>query len=50
MRFEERVLGWLAAGDLVAESTIHRGIDNAVEAFLAMLDGGNVGKMLVELN
>ncbi|KSU56777.1 MULTISPECIES: MDR family NADP-dependent oxidoreductase [unclassified Gordonia (in: high G+C Gram-positive bacteria)] len=48
--FEERVLGWLAAGDLVAESTIHRGIDNAVEAFLAMLDGGNVGKMLVELN
>lgn len=48
--FEERVLEWLSAGEIVAESTIHTGIDHAVEAFLSMLEGGNVGKMLVALN
>lgn len=48
--FEDRVAGWLAAGDLVAESTIYDGLDNAVDAFLSMLGGGNVGKMLVSLS
>ncbi|WP_246833463.1 NADP-dependent oxidoreductase [Williamsia sp. 1138] len=47
--FEDRVAGWLAAGELVAESTIYDGLDNAVDAFLSMLGGGNVGKMLVGL-
>ena len=47
--FEDRVVGWLAAGELVAESTIYAGLDNAVDAFLSMLGGGNVGKMLVSL-
>nr|WP_277612286.1 zinc-binding dehydrogenase [Dietzia sp. SLG310A2-38A2] len=47
--FEDRTVGWISRGELTAEATIHRGIDNAVDAFLAMLDGGNVGKMLVEL-
>ncbi|MET3862590.1 NADPH-dependent curcumin reductase CurA [Dietzia sp. 2505] len=48
--FEDRTVGWISRGELTAEATIHRGIDNAVDAFLAMLGGGNVGKMLVELN
>ncbi|PXW36012.1 UNVERIFIED_CONTAM: hypothetical protein DES50_101959 [Williamsia faeni] len=47
--FEDRVAGWLDAGELVAESTIYDGLDNAVDAFLSMLRGGNVGKMLVGL-
>ncbi|MFN3599923.1 MAG: zinc-binding dehydrogenase [Dietzia sp.] len=48
--FEERTVDWISRGELTAEATIHRGIDNAVGAFLGMLEGGNVGKMLVELN
>ncbi|KQU07893.1 NADP-dependent oxidoreductase [Rhodococcus sp. Leaf7] len=48
--FEDRVAGWLASGELIAESTIHDGLDNAVDAFLSMLGGGNVGKMLVRLS
>ncbi len=48
--FEDRVVGWLAGGELVAESTIVDGLDNAVSAFLSMLSGGNVGKMLVRLS
>lgn len=48
--FEDRVVGWLAGGELVAESTIVDGLDNAVDAFLSMLSGGNVGKMLVRLS
>ncbi|SNS87347.1 NADP-dependent oxidoreductase [Rhodococcoides kyotonense] len=47
--FEDRVTGWLASGTLIAESTVHDGLDNAVDAFLSMLNGGNVGKMLVRL-
>ncbi|MGB3771925.1 MAG: NADP-dependent oxidoreductase [Rhodococcus sp. (in: high G+C Gram-positive bacteria)] len=48
--FEDRVTGWLESGELVAESTVHEGLDNAVDAFLSMLGGGNVGKMLVRLS
>lgn len=48
--FEKRVAGWLTAGDLIAESTIYDGLDNAVDAFLSMLGGGNIGKMLVGLD
>ena len=48
--FEDQVAEWLASGRLIAESTIHDGLDNAVDAFLSMLGGGNVGKMLVRLS
>lgn len=48
--FEDRVAGWLAAGEIVAESTIHEGLDNAASAFVSMLGGGNVGKMLVRVS
>ena len=48
--FEERVGGWLRSGELVSKQTVVDGIDGAVGAFLAMLQGGNVGKMLVRLD
>lgn len=48
--FENRVTDWLSSGALVAESTVHDGLDNAVDAFLSMLEGGNVGKALVRLS
>ncbi len=48
--FEERVGSWLRSGELVSKQTIVDGIDGAVGAFLGMLRGDNVGKMLVRLD
>lgn len=41
--------GWLADGFLRTELTVADGIDQAPAAFLAVMRGGNVGKMLVRL-
>ncbi|WP_282782706.1 MULTISPECIES: NADP-dependent oxidoreductase [unclassified Nocardia] len=41
---------WLAEGTLATEETVVDGIDNAVDAFLAMMRGANTGKMLVRLS
>ena len=48
--FERTVAGWLRSGDVVNRQTVTDGIDHAVEAFLGMLKGGNVGKALVRLD
>ncbi|WP_322747055.1 MULTISPECIES: NADP-dependent oxidoreductase [unclassified Frankia] len=48
--FTDRVSGWLRTGDLVSRQTVVDGLDNAVTAFLGMLRGDNVGKMLVRLD
>ncbi len=40
---------WLQEGTLHSEQTVVEGIDHAVDAFLGMLRGDNVGKMLVHL-
>lgn len=44
-----KATGWLADGTLRAESTVVDGLDEAPAAFLAMMRGENVGKMLVRL-
>lgn len=48
--FTERMTQWLAAGEIAYEETVVDGIDNAVDAFLGMMRGKNVGKMLVRVN
>lgn len=48
--FEQQVSGWLRSGELVSKQTVVDGLDHAVEAFLSMLAGSNVGKMLVRLS
>jgi NADPH-dependent curcumin reductase CurA len=48
--FEQTVSAWLRSGEVEALQTVTDGIEHAVDAFLAMLKGGNVGKALVRLD
>jgi NADPH-dependent curcumin reductase CurA len=48
--FEQTVGGWLNSGALTNRQTVIDGLDHSVEAFLSMLKGANVGKMLVRLD
>ncbi len=48
--FETRMAGWLRSGELKSEETVVDGLDRAVEAFIGMLHGANLGKMLVRLD
>jgi NADPH-dependent curcumin reductase CurA len=48
--FEQTVTGWLRTGDVTQLQTVTDGIEHAVDGFLAMLRGGNVGKALVRLD
>jgi len=47
--FVSTVSGWLREGQLVARETVVEGLDSAVDAFRALLAGGNTGKMVVRL-
>ncbi|MCX4778240.1 NADP-dependent oxidoreductase [Streptomyces sp. NBC_01264] len=46
-QFVQDVAGWLRSGELVADETVVRGVENAADAFLGMLRGDNTGKMIV---
>ncbi|MEU7977412.1 NADP-dependent oxidoreductase [Micromonospora sp. NPDC049081] len=48
-QFVTEVAGWLREGRLSYDETIVDGLDNAPEAFLGLLRGENLGKMLVRL-
>jgi len=47
--FEERVSAWLRTGEIRSSQTVTKGLENAADAFIAMLSGGNVGKALVQI-
>ncbi|MBB6170554.1 hypothetical protein HNR23_000614 [Nocardiopsis mwathae] len=47
--FAAEVGAWLATGELVYDETVVDGIEQARDAFLDMLRGANVGKMLVRV-
>ncbi|MWV49594.1 zinc-binding dehydrogenase [Rathayibacter sp. VKM Ac-2803] len=47
--FDRLMAGWFAEGRIAYDETIVDGIENAVDAFLSMMRGGNTGKMLVRL-
>ena len=48
--FQQQVGNWLRTKELVSKETVVDGLDHAVEAFIGMLTGANVGKMLVRLS
>jgi NADPH-dependent curcumin reductase CurA len=47
--FVEEVGGWLREGKVKFEETVVDGLENAPDAFLGLLRGENVGKMLVKI-
>jgi NADPH-dependent curcumin reductase CurA len=48
--FQQEVGGYFQAGRLKNQETVITGIDRAVEAFLGLFDGKNLGKMIVKLD
>ncbi|MEP6697622.1 MAG: NADP-dependent oxidoreductase [Pseudonocardiales bacterium] len=48
-QFLREVGAWYTAGSIVAEETVMDGLDSAVDAFLGLMSGVNIGKMLVRL-
>ncbi|GAA3863342.1 NADP-dependent oxidoreductase [Leifsonia kafniensis] len=47
--FAADMAGWLASGDIVFDETVVDGIENSVDAFLALMRGANTGKMVVKI-
>ncbi|NLD84369.1 MAG: NADP-dependent oxidoreductase, partial [Actinomycetales bacterium] len=44
-----KVAPWVASGELVFDETVVEGIDSTVDAFLDLMKGANVGKMVVKI-
>lgn len=47
--FAADMAGWLGAGEIVYDETVVDGIENSVDAFLALMRGANTGKMVVKM-
>jgi NADPH-dependent curcumin reductase CurA len=47
--FVSEVGGWLRGGDVQVRETVVDGIENMPEAFIGLLNGDNIGKMLIRI-
>ena len=48
-QFVDEMAGWLRDGQISVDETVVDGLENAPDAFLGMLRGENLGKMLVRV-
>ena len=48
--YVEKAIGWISDGQLKYRETVAEGIENAAQAFIDMLKGGNTGKQIVQLS
>jgi hypothetical protein len=48
--FVRDMSGWFASGKVVFDETVVDGIEHALEAFDALMSGGNTGKMVVRID
>ena len=44
-----KAIGWMAEGKLNYRETVAEGVENAPQAFIGLLKGGNIGKQIVQL-
>lgn len=47
--FQAEMAGWIREGRITWKETVAEGIDHAVDAFLGLFIGANIGKMLVKV-
>ena len=45
-----KAIGWVSEGKLKYRETVAEGLENAAQAFIDMLKGGNTGKQIVQLS
>lgn len=50
LEFRREMSGWIQDGKVTWKETVEKGIENAPLAFLKLLRGENIGKMLVKLS
>ena len=48
--YVKKAVGWIAEGKLKYKESITEGVENAPQAFIDLLKGGNVGKQIVQLS
>lgn len=48
--YVKKAIGWISDGQLKYRETVAEGIENAAQAFIDMLKGGNTGKQIVQLS
>ena len=49
VKFLSDMESWVANGEIIVRETVVEGIENSVDAFLALFSGDNFGKMIVKL-